>query len=324
MRIGIDIGGTNVKIGLVDDRGQIVQKDSFSTDACENYEQFVQEIVDQCQRLIAAAGYEMAAIRSAGAGCPGAVNDQNGTLIYMPNIEYRNVPLGPDLSRQFGCPVYLGNDANCAALAESAVGAARDADHSITITLGTGIGGGIVINNEIYTGFNHIAGELGHIVLTVDGWQCGCGRKGCFEAYASVTGLIRMTREAMAEHPDSLVNRLAQGDPEKVSGKTAFKAAQSGDAMGLAIVNRYIGYLAEGVANLINVFQPEVFVIGGGISKEGDYLLDPLKKLLASRVYQADVPRTKIKVAETGNDAGIIGAAMLGGLSHPAPCASCG
>ena len=312
MFIGVDIGGTNIKIGLVDENGAIIRKDSMSTGVDPSYQEIVRDIAQLSHRLIQDAGIGLQDVQSIGIGCPGAVDDHAGMLMYMPNISFRNVPLRQDLQALIDAPVHLGNDANCAALAEAMVGAAREADISVTITLGTGIGGGIIINRQIYTGFNHIAGELGHLVIMVDGEQCGCGRRGCFEAYASVTGLIRMTRQAIAQHPDSAMAEMIKGDLNRVSGKTSFDAAKAGDPAGQAVVDQYIQYLAEGVANIIMAFQPQVFVIGGGISKEGDYLLNPLNRLLDERNYCDSVPQTQVRIAQFGNDAGIIGAAMIG------------
>ena len=183
----------------------------------------------------------------------------------------------------------------------------------MTITLGTGIGGGVIIDGKVYSGFNNAAAEIGHMAIVVDGEQCTCGRKGCWEAYASATALIRDTRKAAAENPDSLINKLVDGDLSKINAKVPFDAAKQGDKVGQELVDQYIKYVAEGLANVINIFQPEVIAIGGGISKEGEYLLKPLRELVSKSVYTVeDVPQTRIVVAQLGNDAGIVGAAMLG------------
>ena len=207
----------------------------------------------------------------------------------------------------------MDNDAHCAALAESAAGAEKGTNSSVTITLGTGVGSGIIIDGKVYSGFNFAGGEIGHTVIVVDGEPCGCGRKGCWESYASATALIRQTKQAAKENPESAINKLVDGDMNKVDAKTAFDAAKLGDKTGEMVVKQYIRYIAEGIINVINIFMPEVLVIGGGVCKEGDYLLNPLKEIVKEGVYsKEEIPQTEIKIAQMGNAAGIVGAAMLG------------
>jgi glucokinase len=249
-----------------------------------------------------------------GIGSPGISDRENGILLYSNNIKFNHVPMRQEMQKTIPLPVYLENDANCAALAEGLVGAARDVEDSITVTLGTGIGGGIILGNRIFTGFNGMAGEIGHIVIGQGGERCTCGRDGCWEAYASATALIRQTRRAALEDPASAIHRLVRGNLDHINAKTAFDAMREGDATGIKVVNQYLHYLAEGVANMINIFQPAKVVIGGGISKEGEILLQPLREIVRDITYfgRGDVPQARIVCAETGNDAGIIGAAILG------------
>ena len=205
-------------------------------------------------------------------------------------------------------PVHVENDANAAAYGEYLAGSAKGAKNAVCITLGTGVGGGVIIDGRIYSGFNYAGAELGHMVIEVDGPECTCGRRGCFEVFSSATGLVRMTREAMKAHPESVMHTM--GEP---GGRTAFNAMRQGDSAGKEVVDSYIKYLAAGIANVINIFQPEILSIGGGVCNEGDALLNPLKEAVAGEVYtRRGQKNTKIVIATLGNDAGIIGAAFLG------------
>ena len=260
-------------------------------------------------KVIGDAGIDIKDVKSIGIGSPGTPNNRDGILVYNNNLNFRNVPVRAEMQKHISLPVYLDNDANCAALAESVAGAAKDAKDSITITLGTGVGSGVVINGKIYSGFNYAAAEIGHTVIMVDGELCTCGRKGCWEAYASATALISQTRKAAEEDPDSLINKITEGRLDKI----VFDAAKQGDETAKKVVDRYIQYIAEGLTNVINAFQPQVVVIGGGVCNEGEYLLKPMREIVKKGVYsKEEVPQTQIRVAQMGNDAGIVGAAMLG------------
>jgi glucokinase len=311
--IGIDLGGTNIAIGLVDENGRILHKDSVPTLRDREYPEIIKDMAMLTLKVIKDAGKDIKDVKSIGIGSPGTPNCKDGILVYANNLKFRNVPIRAELQKYIDLPVYLDNDANVAGLAESIAGAAKGVAHSVTITLGTGVGGGIVIDGKVYSGFNNAGGELGHIVIVSDGEQCTCGRKGCWEAYASATGCISQTREAARKNPNSLINKLVNGDLDKIDAKTAFDAAKQGDETGKKVVEQYIKYIAEGLANIVNVFMPEILVIGGGVCKEGEYLLKPLREYVEANTYGLDgVKRTEIKVAEMGNDAGIVGAAMLG------------
>jgi glucokinase len=256
---------------------------------------------------------KLSEFKNIGIGIPGMVDDENGVVVYCPNVNFKNIPLRKEIQKYINLPVYIGNDANCAALAESIKGASKGVKNSIMITLGTGVGGGIIINKKLYTGFNGSAAELGHMVIMVDGETCGCGRKGCFEAYASGTALINQAKRACLKHPESLIANLVENNLDKINAKIPFDAAKKGDKTAEELINQYIKYLSEGLTNLINIFQPEIVVIGGGINREGEYLLKPLKAMIKERVYGRDfLTIPEIKVAQLGNDAGIVGAAMLG------------
>ena len=312
-RIGIDLGGTNIAIGIVDETGKMIYKNSTPT---LNNERTSEELVEAMAKfaiqVVEEAGLTMDDIKSVGIGSPGTPDAKNGLLLYANNLRMFNVPMRAIMQRFIDKPIYIGNDANCAALGEVVAGGAKDTECAIMITLGTGVGGGIVINNKIYDGFNNAGGELGHFVMVVDGEYCTCGRNGCFEAYASATALINQTIKAAKEHPESMIHSLVDGDLSKVTGKTVFDAMHAGDATAKAVVDNYIRYLGEGVVSLINIFQPEVFLIGGGICAQKEALFGPLNEMAKKYAYSKDESKlTKIMPAVLGNDAGIIGAAML-------------
>lgn len=309
MYLGVDLGGTNIAVGLVDENGKILHKDSIPTRAERTDVEVVTDIAKLCVKIIEETKSEPKWI---GIGAPGTMDGENGVVIYSNNINMRNTPVRKIIQEIIDLPVYIENDANCAALGEAYGGATKDADNSIMITLGTGVGGGIIINKHIYSGFNFAAGELGHTVIVVDGEPCTCGRKGCWEAYSSATALIRMTKEEALANKDSLLYTSVDGDMSKIGGRTAWDAMRAGDASGKKVVDLYIKYLAEGIANIINIFQPEILVLGGGVANEKDNLIVPLKAEVDKLIYSKDIRQTVIKSAELGNDAGIVGAAMLG------------
>ena len=310
--IGVDLGGTNVAIGIMDENYQLVRKGSTPTPA-NDPEGIVQAMADLCSKLVKEAGISFDDVAYAGIASPGIVDRKAGEVVYANNINFKHFPLSKLLMDKIPLKaVYLENDANAAALGEAKAGAARGTKNSVMITLGTGVGGGIIIDGKVYMGSNCAAGELGHIVIEKNGYPCTCGRKGCWEAYSSATGLIRMTKEKLAACPDSKMHERVQKDG-KVSGRTAFDMSREGDKAAQEVVDTYISYLACGIGNLINIFQPEILVIGGGISGEKENLLAPLRPLMLTESYGGGVVKaTELKIAELGNDAGIIGAACLG------------
>jgi len=312
-RVGIDLGGTNIAVGIVDEQGKMTYKDSTLTlHAQRTSEELVEAMAEFTLQVVKAAGLTLDDIISVGIGSPGTPDAKNGILLYANNLNMFNVPMREIMQRTINKPIYIGNDANCAALGEVVAGGAKETDTAIMITLGTGVGGGIVINNKIYDGFNNAGGELGHFVMVVDGEYCTCGRNGCFEAYSSATALINQTIKAAKENPESEINKIVNNDLDKIDGKTAFDAMRAGDTAGKAVVENYIRYLGEGIVSLINIFQPEVLLIGGGISKEKEALFGPLNEMAKKYAYSKDESKqTKIMPAVLGNDAGIIGAAML-------------
>lgn len=313
--IGIDIGGTTIKGGVVDSSYKIVEHmalPTLSQEGRNSGERVVNCVVKLIKDLSSAVGVGIEQLKSVGAGIPGTIDSENGVIVYSNNIDMRHVPLRRMVYEQVGRELAMGNDADVAAYGEYVAGAAAGCESCALITLGTGVGSGIILGGKIYSGFNCRGGEFGHSVIQVGGVRCTCGREGCLEAYASATGLIRMTRDAMELNPDSLMWGLA-GNLDGVDGKTAFDAMEKGDTAGQQVVDLYIKYLAAGVANLINLLHPEKVCIGGGISRSGDDLLLPLRSEVYKNLFGgADEKSTEIVLATLGNNAGIIGAAVLG------------
>lgn len=309
--IGIDLGGTNIKVGVVDGDYNIVGKSNIKTNLPRPSEEIAESIVEGVKLACADAGISVSDVNSIGIGTPGVANRNTGVVLYSCNLGFNNFGLGEILSQKLGTQVFVENDANAAAFGEVVNGAGKGYNNVVVVTLGTGVGGGIIIDGKIYTGFNFCGGELGHTVIEYNGRQCGCGRKGCFEAYSSATALINMTKEAMEANRDSKMWELA-GSLEEVDGKTAFDGMRAGDKAAIDVVNMYINYLGCGLVNIVNTFQPEILLIGGGICKEGENLTNPLNEYIKRESYCIDPQRsTKLGIAKLGNDAGIIGAAYL-------------
>lgn len=313
--IGIDLGGTNIAIGIVDENYKIVLKDKVPTRTERETSEIIDDMANLCKSLVERLNITFDDIGYAGIAAPGSIDPVNGVVRYANNINMVDYPIADELKKRIPLKkVYVENDANAAALAEAKAGAGKGLNDVIMITLGTGVGGGIVIGGKLYSGFNYAGAELGHTVIEAGGRACTCGRKGCFEAYSSATGLINMTKEKLQETKDTIMWDMVNGDIENTSGRTAFDASRKGDKAGQEVVDMYIGYLACGLTNMINIFQPEVLCIGGGVCGEGDYLLNPLKELIKANTYgyERQERNTELKIAELGNDAGIIGAALLG------------
>ena len=309
--IGIDLGGTNIKVGLVDENYNIVSKATAKTDLPRPAEEICESIVDTVWEALNAAKVTIGEVNSIGIGTPGVANRNSGVVLYSCNLGFNNTNLRTLIKAKLGKEVYVENDANAAAFGEVLNGAGKGYKDVVVVTLGTGVGGGIIIDGKIYTGFNFCGAELGHTVIQYGGRQCSCGRRGCFEAYSSATALINMTKEAMEAHPDSKMWQIA-GSLENVDGKTAFDGMRADDDAAKQVVNTYIEYLGCGLTNIVNTFQPEVLLIGGGICKEGENLTKPLEECIKRESYCIDPNRsTKLDIAKLGNDAGIIGAAYL-------------
>ena len=316
--LGIDLGGTNIAIGLCNEKLEILDKDSIPTRAEREGEEIVRDMAALCKTLVTRNGLTEKDIARVGIASPGSIDDIGGIVEYSNNIRMENFPICDIFKKYFPVEkVYIANDANAAALAEDLAGAAKGSRVSLMITLGTGVGGGVIMDHKIYAGSVNSGGtELGHTVICAGGRQCTCGRRGCFEAYASATALTKATKEKMEELKiKGIPSRLFEvAEKEgKVSARTAFDAMRLGDAYGKMLVDEYIFYLAEGVTNMINIFQPDVLTIGGGVCNEKDYLMVPLLRHVDREQYTRDNKnKTKVLIAALKNDAGIIGAAGLG------------
>ncbi len=316
--IGIDLGGTNIVAGIVNEQFELIAKASEKTNAGRPAQEIAKTMADTAKAAVHAAGLELSQITSAGIGTPGIVDNEKREVIFASNLYFQNVPLGQMVEDELHIPVFVANDADTAAYGEFMAGAGKMEDghhisNMLAITLGTGVGSGIIINSKIYNGYGFAGGEFGHTVIHLGGRQCACGRKGCLETYCSATGLITTTKEHMRRNPDSLMWKLCGGDIDKVDGRTSFDAAAQGDAAGKAVVEEYTSALGESIVNAINTLQPEIICIGGGVSKQGENLLRPIRTYMDSYCFDRFAKnRTEIRIAQLGNDAGVIGAALIG------------
>ena len=310
--IGIDVGGTTAKAGVVDENGHILVKSSCKTGIGRGFEDIAADMAELCHRIVRESGHTMDEIAAVGVGIPGEQSPKTGLVALCNNLGWVDVPLKERLCTALGLPVYVDNDANVAALAESVFGASRDASSSILVTLGTGVGGGIVQNHRIHTGAHGVGGEIGHMVVVVDGEPCNCGQRGCWEKYASATAIIRMGRALMRDKPGCALATRLGGDETLLDAKAVLDLAKEGDADCLEIFHTYVKYLCIGLSNLISIYDPGMFVLGGGVAYAGEFLLDAVRESLSKYLYCPSLPYARVELATLGNDAGIIGAAMLG------------
>lgn len=316
-RIGVDLGGTNIAAGLVDGQYRILDRESVKTNVPRPAESIIRDIAGLVVKLCERNGLNQCEIEAVGVGVPGTINEDTGYVEYSNNIRFENVPFIEMLGRLVSAPVHFGNDANAAALGEYLAGG-YNVQSFVMVTLGTGVGSGIILDGRLIKGINFAASELGHTVIKMGGEQCTCGRKGCFEAYASATALIRDARRRFEKEStdkqaeSSVILKLCGGDMEKLEAKHIFDAAKLGDEAAGELFSNYTEYLAEGIANIINILQPELICIGGGVGKAGDMLLEPVKEKVAGKIFSKNSAKnTDIRLARLDNDAGIIGAALL-------------
>ena len=309
MKIGIDVGGTNIAGGLVRNDGTLVFKTSVPTVTKNGEDGLLRDICALCETCRREAGSHT--VSGIGIGVPGHADDTMGIVVRCANIPFKNTALSRYVTEKTGLSCHIGNDADAAALAEVRFGSAREFENAVMLTLGTGIGGGIIINNRIFRGCNGAAGELGHMTIYADGEKCSCGRRGCFELYASATALKRETLKALDAHPESKLRQVAK-TRERVNAKTAFDAAAAGDAVAIQLIRQYTEHLACGILNIINILCPDAIILGGGVARQGESLLAPLREIVRDKVYSTYGTQTKLLAATLGNDAGIIGAAFFG------------
>ena len=308
--IGVDIGGMTIKVGLVDENGKIIGENRVKT--AKTADRCLDNLFLQIRTLLNENNLTEKDIRGIGVGCPGLVDVEKGIVEHLPNLGWKRVPLVALLKEKFRTEIRISNDANVATLGEVLFGAAKGYDSAVMFTLGTGVGGGIVINGKLYEGGKGRGAELGHTTLIMNGAPCTCGRNGCVEVYVSATALIGQTKAAMLADGDSEMWKYVGGDIDAVDGRTAFECEKKGDPAAKRVVDNYVTYLSESIMNMLNIFRPPVFILGGGISKEGKNLTERVTAYLEEFSYGYKfAPKTKIVTATLGNDAGIIGAAAL-------------
>ena len=310
--IGIDIGGTGIQMGVVDEEGKILEKGAIVTNTKLPVEEQIAQMAACAKETLERSGYTMDDLKAVGAGVPGIVDPHTKMIPFCTNLGWHEVPFETIFRKYLDKPVYINNDATVAGLAESVAGKTKGTSSSVFVTLGTGVGGGIVINGKVWSGFHGVGSEIGHMIMKLDGEPCTCGNHGCLERYCSATAIIRMAREAVQDHPESEIMTLCGGDPQKINAKIVFDAARDHDPVGEEVFNTYISYLAQALATIIHFLDPEVIVLGGGVSKAGDFLLKPLREAVPKYLLYKTMPYSRIEIADLGPDAGIIGAAMLG------------
>lgn len=311
--IGVDLGGTNIAAGIVNENGEIIYKKSTPTNLPQPEEVIENKIAELCRQLCKDKNLVLGKdITFVGVGTPGGVNSNTGVVSFNANFGYSNWHLKEKLEAALGVQVGVENDANTAIVAEVVAGCAKGCSDAVILTLGTGVGAGVVIGGKVFSGFNQSGTEIGHMVIDAGGRPCNCGRRGCFEKYAAATALVYDTKIAMQNNPDSLLWKVCP-DIDRVNAKTAFDARDMGDETARKVVDKYMEYLACGIINVINIFQPEVLCLGGGVSNQKESLLEPLKAYIDREDYARNLSdRTKLKIATFRNDAGIIGAALIG------------
>ena len=311
IRIGVDVGGTFIKAGVVDESFTILHKVSVPTGGDGGYEDMVRKIAHAAELAAQEAGLAVKDCAAVGIGIPGLLNPKTGVVVLAPNLNWRDVPFLNTIQKLLPVPVRVGNDANCAVAGETLAGAAKGCENVVMLTLGTGVGGGIVTDGRLFVGGQGLGAELGHMVLQRDGEPCGCGMKGCIEAYCSVTSLVKQTLRAMEADPGSAMHAYAK-EAGIVDGRTAFECSKKGDKAAVTVVENYCRYLANAIGSLVTAFRPDVVLIGGGLSNQREYLMDKLNALLPQYVFASGIIGVPpVMRATLGNDAGTIGAAFL-------------
>ncbi len=304
--IGVDIGGTNIAVGLVDKNYNVISKCSFETKAPRDVESICDDIINAYESLLKKENINKEDIDFIGIACPGII--KNGVVISATNLKFTDVPLKEIIENKTGFKCAVCNDANAVALAEYIIQGNDEIHSLVAVTIGTGIGGGIVIDGKIIDGFNGAGAELGHITVELNGRNCSCGNKGCLEAYCSASALVKDTKKAMIDNPESKLWEICK-DLNDVDGRTPFIAASMGDATAKELVDNLLKYLTIGVTNIITLLQPEIVCIGGGMSSEEEALIKPLEKMVnENNVIKTISNKTTIKSAVLHNDAGIVGA----------------
>ena len=310
--IGIDVGGMSIKAGVVDEQGNILFKHACPTGVERGYGAVIRDIAELGIAAVEKSGHSMDEVKAIGIGIPGIMDQRTGIVPFCTNLAWHEVPIIEEMKKYTSVPVYVDNDATVAGLAESVKGVSAGTQSSVFITLGTGVGGGVVINGKVFSGSHGVATEIGHMVTVDGGEECTCGKKGCWERYASATALIREGRKLCAAKPECALMKAVEGDITRIGAKDVIDLAREGDADCAALFDNYVHHLVVGLANLINLYDPEVFVLGGGVSHAGEFLLNAVRAKLPQYVFFKTMPYARVELATLTNDAGIIGAAMLG------------
>ena len=310
--IGLDVGGTTFKAGVVDEQGKILHKAAMPTGIERPYQEIIADMALLCKKVAADAGIAMEEIASIGVGVPGLFDNKTGRIPFCTNLGWHDIPFVEEMKKHLDTKVVGDNDATVAGLAEAVAGVSAGVSDSVFLTLGTGVGGGIIIGGKPYSGAHGCGSEIGHMMIRMRGEKCTCGCFGCFERYASATAIIREAKKALEENPESSMMEKCGGDPEKINAKIVIDAAREGDAAAKAVFDEYVYALAVGIINIINMLDPEVIVLGGGVSAAGSFLLDAVREAVKPMVFFKTMPYARIELAQLGNDAGIIGAAFLG------------
>ncbi len=311
VRIGVDVGGTSIKIGVVDEEGRILCHGSVTTRTDLPFSEQIAQMAACAKEVLQRSGHTMDEVASIGAGVPGVADPKTGVVVFCTNLGWHDVPFRAEFQKYFNVPIFIDNDATVAGLAESVAGVSKGAGSSVFLTLGTGVGGGIVINGKVWSGAHGVGSEIGHMILELDGEPCTCGNHGCVERYCSATAIIRKARELLLRHPDSLILAQAEGDPAKINARIVIDCAREGDAIALKVFRWYVKNLAQTIASIIHFLDPEVIVLGGGVCNAGAFLLDAVREEVPRYLLFKNLPYSDIKLAELGSDAGMIGAAML-------------
>lgn len=312
---GIDLGGTNIKAGIVDGQGKILSEAYCKTQAHRPYQDIVRDMAGCVMQALKNGHLSTDSILSVGIGIPGYADQKTGVVVFCPNLGWRDVPLREEMRKYIDRPVAIDNDATVAGYAESIVGVSRDAESSVFLTLGTGVGAAIVINGRPWSGKHGVGSEVGHMTLSADGVPCTCGNNGCVERYTSATAIIRMAKQMCITYPNSAMMLRAEGDIDRINAKTVIDAAKAGDRAAVEVFDEYCKYLAMTINNIICFLDPEMIVLGGGVSHAGEFLLDRVRDKLPRYLLYKSLPYSEIRLASLGNEAGMIGAAMIGKLA---------
>ena len=310
--LGVDLGGTGIKVGVVDEQGKILGTAKCPTGVERGYGPVIADMAKLCFEAVEKCNVSMDDVKAIGIGIPGIQDPATGLVPFCTNLGWHQVPLVSEMHKYIDKPVFVDNDATVAGLAEYVAGVSAGASTSIFITLGTGVGGGIVVNGKPYSGPHGVASEIGHMITVAGGELCTCGNRGCWERYSSATAIIREGRKFAAEHPESGITKAVNGNLDAIEAKTIIDLAKAGDPDAVQLFDNYITHLCVGLVNLINLYDPEIIALGGGVSHAGQFLLDAVNAKLPSMVFYKTMPYARIELATLGNDAGIIGAAMLG------------